>query len=74
LVARSRKLRELHGLEPDVIPRETFAMPLHAASLQTRKIIDEHQAGRCMKIVETGASFPKSKLSSRCDGFRRGMS
>jgi hypothetical protein len=53
LAARSRKLRELHGLEPNVILRETFSMPLHAAPLQARKIIDEHPAGRYMKIVET---------------------
>jgi hypothetical protein len=37
-------LGELRRLEPDVILRETFTLPLHAALLQARKIIDEHPA------------------------------
>jgi hypothetical protein len=44
LADRLRKLRELHRLEPDVILRETFTLPLHAALLQAHKIIEKYPA------------------------------
>jgi hypothetical protein len=31
-------------VEPDVILRETFTLPLHAALLQARKIIEKYPA------------------------------
>ena len=55
LAARSRKLRELHGLEPDVILRETFAMPLHAGPpVQPRGFFF------CSRRARRSAGFPSA--------------
>jgi hypothetical protein len=74
LAGRSRELRRF---EPNGFLRETFhaaTLPLHAAFLQARKLSTNIRPAVPRLSSRTGASFPTAKLSSRCDGFRRGMS
>jgi hypothetical protein len=43
---RSRQLRDLSRFEPDGFLRETFTLPLNAARLKARKILDEYPTSR----------------------------
>jgi hypothetical protein len=52
LADRSRELRDVSGLGSDGFLRETFTLPLPAARLKARQIIDEYPAGGYMTVVE----------------------
>jgi hypothetical protein len=53
---RIRELRDLRRLGPDQFLRETFTLPLNAARLKARQILDEYPAGGYMTMVENWAS------------------
>jgi hypothetical protein len=52
IAERSRSSRDLRRLEPDGFLRETFVLPLHAAHLKARRILDAYPAAGDMTIVE----------------------
>jgi hypothetical protein len=62
LADRWRKLGELHRLEPDVILRETFTLPLQAALLQARQLLNERPAASYVKIVENWCQLPDGQI------------
>jgi hypothetical protein len=62
LADRWRKLGELHRLEPDVILRETFTLPLQAALLQARKNFRRTSGPRHMTIVENWCQLPDGQI------------
>jgi hypothetical protein len=49
LADRSRDLRDLSKLEGNGFPRETFTLPLNAARLKARQILDELSLASCEK-------------------------
>jgi hypothetical protein len=52
LADRLRDLRDLHKLKDDGLLHEIFTLPLHAARLKARQILDEYPAGGYLTIVE----------------------
>jgi hypothetical protein len=52
LAERSRELRDLRKLADADFLRETFTLPLHAARLKARQILDEKTQDGYMMIVE----------------------
>lgn len=60
---RSRELREVRRLAGDHgFLRETFTLPLHAARLKARQILDEYPAGRYITIVENWRQLPNGQI------------
>jgi hypothetical protein len=62
LADRSRELRDVSGLGSDGSLRETFTLPLLAARLEARQIIDEYPAGGYMTIVENWRQLPNGQI------------
>jgi hypothetical protein len=60
---RSREVREVHGLQgDDCFLRETFTLPLHAARLKARQILDEYPASGYITIVENWRQLPNGQI------------
>lgn len=59
---RSRTRRAGRKLEGDGFLRETFTLPLHAARLQARRILDAHPAAGYMTIVEKWRQLPDGQI------------
>jgi hypothetical protein len=59
---RSRQLRDLSRFESDGFLRETFTLPLNAARLKARQILDEYPAGRYITIVENWRQLPDGQI------------
>jgi hypothetical protein len=59
---RSRSSRDLRRLKPDGFLRETFVLPLHAARLKARRILDAYPAAGYMTIVEKWQQLPDGQI------------
>jgi hypothetical protein len=59
LADRSRDLRKLTD---DGFLRETLTLPLNAARLKARQILDEYPAGGYMTIVENWRQLPDGQI------------
>jgi hypothetical protein len=59
---RSRSSRDLRKLEEDGFLRETFTLPLHAAHLKARRILDAYPAAGYMTIVENWRQLPDGQI------------
>ena len=59
---RSRSSRDLRKLEEDGFLRETFTLPLHAARLKARRILDAYPAAGYMTIVENWRQLPDGQI------------
>jgi hypothetical protein len=59
---RSRKLHDLFKLKDDVILCETFTLPLHAARLKAREILNGCPVGGYMTIVENWRQLPDGQI------------
>jgi hypothetical protein len=59
LADRSRDLRKLRD---DGSLRETFTLPLNAARLTARQILDEYPAGGYMAVVENWRQLPDGQI------------
>jgi hypothetical protein len=59
LADRSRDLRKLTD---DGFLRETLTLPLNAARLKARQILDEYPAGGYMTIVENWRQLPGGQI------------
>ena len=60
---RSRELRDIRRLEgDDGFLRETFTLPLNAARLKARQILDDYLAGGYMIIVENWRQLPDGQI------------
>jgi hypothetical protein len=59
---RSRELRDVRKLRGDGFLQETFTLPLHAAGLKDRRILDEYPPGGYMTVVE---NWPASRRTDR---------
>ena len=60
---RSRELRDVRRLgSEDGFLRETFTLPLNAARLEARQILDEYPAGGYMTIVENWRQLPDGQI------------
>jgi hypothetical protein len=60
---RSRELRDVRRLgSEDGFLRETFILPLNAARLKARQILDEYPAGGYMTIVENWRQLPDGQI------------
>ena len=71
LADRSGDLRDLRKLkDEDRSIRGTFTLPLNAARLRARQILNEHPTGVPSRSLKVGASFPTVKSNLRCGGFR----
>jgi hypothetical protein len=62
LADRSRELRDLRKLRDDGFLRETFTLPLNAARLTARQILDEYPAGGYMTVVENWRQLPDGQI------------
>jgi hypothetical protein len=62
LADRSRDLRDLRKLTDDGFLRETYTLPLNAARLKARQILDEYPAGGYMTIVENWRQLPDGQI------------
>jgi hypothetical protein len=62
LADRSRGLRDLRQLGDDGSLRETFMLPLNAARLKARQILDEYPAGGYMAVVENWRQLPDGQI------------
>jgi hypothetical protein len=62
LTDRSRDLRDLRKVKDDGFLRETFRLPLNAARLKARQILDEYLAGGYMTIVENWRQLPDGQI------------
>jgi hypothetical protein len=57
------RLREVRGLgKRENDNRETFSLPLNAARLKARQILDEHPDGGYMKVVENWRQLPDGHI------------
>jgi hypothetical protein len=59
---RSHEQRELRKLEGDGFLRETFIVPLHAARLKARRILDAYPAAGYMTIIENWRQLPDGQI------------
>jgi hypothetical protein len=59
---RSRQLRDLSRFESDGFLRETFTLPLNAARLKARQILDEYPTSRYITIVENWRQLPDGQI------------
>jgi hypothetical protein len=59
---RNRELRDLRRLGPDGFLREKFTLPLNAARLKARQILDEYPAGGYMTTVENWRQLPDGQI------------
>jgi hypothetical protein len=56
------RLRDLRKLTDDGFLRETYTLPLNAARLKARQILDEYPAGGYMTIVENWRQLPDGQI------------
>jgi hypothetical protein len=56
------RLRDLRKLTDDGFLRETNTLPLNAARLKARQILDEYPAGGYMTIVENWRQLPDGQI------------
>ena len=56
------RLRDLRKLTDDGFLRETLTLPLNAAGLKARQILDEYPAGGYMTIVENWRQLPDGQI------------
>jgi hypothetical protein len=59
---RSRNLRDLSKRTDDAFQNETFRLPLQAARLKARQILDAYPAGGYMTIVEKWRQLPDGQI------------
>jgi hypothetical protein len=59
---RSRARRDLRKLEEDGFFRETFTLPLLAARLKARRLLDAYPAAGYMTIVENWRQLPDGQI------------
>src|SRR5450631_1219424 len=62
LADRSRDLRDLRKPTDDGFLRKTLTLPLNAARLMARQILDEYPAGGYMTIVENWRQLPDGQI------------
>jgi hypothetical protein len=62
VVDRSRELRDLRKLTDDGFMRETFTLPLHAARLKAREILNAYPTGGYMAVVENWRQLPDGQI------------
>ncbi len=62
LADRSRELGDLRKLKDDGFLGETFTLPLNAARLKARQLLDEYPAGGYMTIVENWCQLPDGQI------------
>jgi hypothetical protein len=58
----SRELSDLRKLEEHGFLRETFTLPLHAARLKARRILDAYPAAGYMTIIENWRLLPEGQI------------
>jgi hypothetical protein len=59
---RSLDLREIRKLKDEGGFRQTFTLPLHAARLKARQILDEYAQGDYATIVERWCQLPDGQI------------
>jgi hypothetical protein len=59
---RSRTKRDGRKVESERFLRKTFTLPLHAARLQARRILDALPSGGYMTIVESWRQLPDGQI------------
>jgi hypothetical protein len=59
---RSRERRDLGKLDEDGFLRETFRLPLHAARLKARRILDEYPRDGYITVVENWRQLPDGQI------------
>jgi hypothetical protein len=59
---RSRDLHDLSKRKDDTFQNETFRLPLQAARLKARQILDEFPAGDYMTIVGHWRQLPDGQI------------
>jgi hypothetical protein len=59
---RSRDLRDLSKRKDDTFQSETFRLPLQAARLKARQILDEFPAGGYLAVVENWCQLPDGQI------------
>ena len=63
LVERSSHLRDLRKLkDDDGSMRDTFTLPLNAARLRARQILDEYPTGGYITILESWRQLPDGQI------------
>lgn len=62
IAGRSSELRDLRKLADADFLRETFTLPLHAARLKARQILDEKPQEGYMMIVENWRQLPDGQI------------
>jgi hypothetical protein len=63
LADRSSDLRDLRKLnEDDGSMRDTFTLPLNAARLRARQILDEYPTGGYITILESWRQLPDGQI------------
>jgi hypothetical protein len=63
LADRSSDLRDLSKLrDADGLMRDTFTLPLNAARLKARQILDEHVARGYVTVVESWRQLPDGQI------------
>jgi hypothetical protein len=62
LADRSRELRDLRKPTDDGFMRETFTMPLLAARLKAREILNAYPTGGYMAVVENWRQLPDGQI------------
>jgi hypothetical protein len=59
---RSRDLRDLRKFKDDGFLRETFTLPLLAARLKAREILNAYPTGGCMAVVENWRQLAEGQI------------
>jgi hypothetical protein len=59
---RLLELRDLNKLSGDESLRETFTLPLHAARLKARQILNEHPQNGYKTVVERWRQLPDGQI------------
>jgi hypothetical protein len=60
---RSSDLRDLRKLkDDDGLMRDTFTLPLNAARLKARQVLDEHPARGYVTVVESWRQLPDGQI------------
>jgi hypothetical protein len=62
IAERSSELRDLRKLADADFFRQTFTLPLHAARLKARQILDEKPQDGYMMIVENWRQLPDGQI------------
>jgi hypothetical protein len=62
LADRSRELRDLRKETDDGFMRETFTLPLLAARLKAREILNAYPTGGYMVVVENWRQLPDGQI------------